>query len=541
MIRLIFICFLIPISAFSQKIDYKNFDKSVKYNNNGDIEKAIRYANKALESSPNWIQPKLLLASIYAKDMQIELAASYLLKVYDENDPDDINGINQVVRLYYSHGFYQKALFYAEKIISHEVGKYRFVNELDRCITNCKFAIEAMKRPIEFNPVNLNEDVNSSFAEFVNTVSVNGERLFFTRRMEYDDRKPQEDLFFFDFLDSSLIPLPFNTDFNEGAITISPDGFMCVYSACDRQNSIGGCDLFSRIFIEGIGWSEEHNLGSSVNSRYWETQASFSPDGKYLYFISNRDGGVGGDDIWRSQITEHGFMQAENLGSLINTRYNEMSPFLHPDNLTFYFASNGHIGMGDYDIYVSRRLSGDKQWRFPENIGYPINTHNVDNSLVVSNDGRTAYYTSNHSGSGKEDIFVFNLPESMQADKISELELEIITQKIGDEVVLNNVTFASNSSNLDSTSYVELDKLIMYLLKNPHLNIEIQGHTDNIGSNIDNLILSEERARSVYNYLVAKVENKLEYMGYGESRPLAPNNTIKGRNLNRRTSFVIIN
>ena len=538
--RLIFIYFLIPFSVFSQKLDYKNFDRAVKFNNSGNIEKAIKYANKALESSSVWTQPKLLLASIYAKEMQIDLAASYLLEVYNENDPNDINGINQVVRLYYSYGFYQKALFYAEKIISHNSDKYRLNNELERCINNCKFAIEAIKNPVNFSPINLNEGINSFLAEFVNTISIDGKRLFFTRRIEYEDRKPQEDLFFFNFFDSSLTSLPFNTDFNEGAITVSPDGSMCVYSACDRQSSIGGCDLFSRTFIEGSGWTEERNLGNSVNSRSWETQASFSPDGKYLYFISNREGGYGGDDIWRSEITQHGFMQAENLGPLINTRFNEMSPFLHADNLTFYFASNGHVGMGNYDIYISRRISSDKEWGLPENIGYPINTYDDENSLVVSNDGRTAFYTSNNSGFGKEDIFVFNLPDRMQADQISALELKIITQKIGDEVILNNVLFASNSYDLDSTSHVELDKLILYLIKHPHVKIEIQGHTDNVGNNLDNITLSEARARSVYNYLAARVENKLTYKGYGELKPVASNSTIEGRNLNRRTSFIII-
>ena len=164
-----------------------------------------------------------------------------------------------------------------------------------------------------------------------------------------------------------------------------------------------------------------------------------------------------------------------------------MSPFLHPDNLTFYFGSNGHVGMGDDDIYVSRRRSNLESWGTPKNIGYPINTHNTENSLVVANDGITAYYTSDNSGFGLEDIFVFDLPLSMQADEISELELEIITQKIGEEIVLKNVTFASNSSEIDISSYEELDKLISYLIKTPDLHIEIQGHTDDIGADIDNV------------------------------------------------------
>ena len=175
----------------------------------------------------------------------------------------------------------------------------------------------------------------------------------------------------------------------------------------------------------------------------------------------------------------------------------------------------------------------------PVNIGYPINTHNIENSLVVDNDGKTAYYTSDKSGFGLEDIFVFDLPENMQADEISELELEIITQKIGEEVVLKNVIFAFNSYALEKSSFVELDRLIVYLKKNPNLEIQIQGHTDNIGDEFANQLLSENRAEVVFNYLVSRVGNSLSYKGFGEDRPIASNETPKGRMTNRRTSFII--
>ena len=305
------------------------------------------------------------------------------------------------------------------------------------------------------------------------------------------------------------------------------------FTACDRDDRVGRCDLY--LLQDG----RTYNAGKVINSEEWDSQGCFSPDGKYLYFVSSRRGGYGGKDIWRSEITKNGFLEPENLGLPINTKYDEMSPFLHPDNLTFYFGSNGHIGMGDDDIYVSRRKNTLEEWESPKNIGYPINTHNTENSLVVANNGKTAYYTSNQSGFGLEDIFVFDLPESMQADQISELELEIITQKIGEEVVLKNVIFTSNSSEIDESSYVELDKLIAYLSKNPNLQIEIQGHTDDIGSDLDNLILSDKRAKAVYDYLIIKVENKLSYTGYGELKPLVSNESENGRGLNRRTSFVI--
>ena len=532
---LVLILCLLPSISFAQTKDYKTYDKAVKYNNEGNIEKAIKYANKALEKNAEWSKPNLLLASIYANNNQIELAADYLLKVYDETNLEDVKGVEQVAKLYYSNGFYNEALFYCEKIIAQDTNKYRFTTNIDRYIENCQFAIKVIKIPIDFNTTNLGEPVNSPMTEYINAITVDGKKLLFTRRIESNQKRDQEDLFVFDIMNNSVIPLPFNTSKNEGAITVSADGTMYVYSACDRLNSIGGCDLYIRQYSEENGWSKEYNLGENVNSNKWESQACFSPDGGYLYFISNRPGGFGKEDIWRSKITKEGFMPAENLGSSINTNQIEMSPFLHPDNLTLYFASDGHIGMGDDDLFVCRRVNAQHDWDIPENMGYPINTHNSENSLIVASNGKTAYYTSDFSGFGKEDIFQFDLPEHLQAEPLEELELEIITQQVGEEVILKNVSFESNSYALEETSFVELDKLIAYLKKNPNLQIEIQGHTDDVGNEIENQRLSEQRANVVFEYLNPKVNNRLRHKGFGESQPLGDN-----RKINRRTSFVII-
>ena len=138
-----------------------------------------------------------------------------------------------------------------------------------------------------------------------------------------------------------------------------------------------------------------------------------------------------------------------------------------------------------------------------------------------------------------EDIFQFNLPRNLQANPLDELELDIITQKLGEEVVLRNVSFSSNSYSLEKGSFVELDRLINYLNKNPDVQIEIQGHTDNLGNYIDNQILSKKRAETVFEYLRIRVGNNLSYKGFGESVPLESNATEKGRKKNRRTSFVV--
>ena len=532
----IVILFLFPVTSIAQKKDYKTYDRAVKYNNEGNIEKAIKYANIALDKSSNWSKPNLLLASIYANNNQIELAADYLLKVYDENTLNDVKGIEQVAKLFYNNGFYEKALYYAEKTISNNIEESNFSSEIERYIENCQFAVKAIKTPIYFNSKNIGEIVNTNMTEYVNAITIDATKILFTRRIESKKIRDQEDLFVYDILENTVSPLPFNTFQNEGAITVSANGTMYVYTACDRLNSIGGCDLYIRQYSEKNGWSKEYNLGANINTNKWESQACFSPDEKYLYFISNRPGGFGKEDIWRSEITKKGFMPAENLGSSINTNQVEMSPFLHADNLTLYFASDGHIGMGNDDLFVSRRANAQQDWVTPKNLGYPINTHNSENSLIVSSDGKTAYYTSDVSGFGKEDIFQFELPKNLQAESLVDLELDIITNIPGEEVILKNVSFESNSYNIEESSFTELKKLITYLQKNPNLMIEIQGHTDNVGNETDNQILSQQRAKAVFEYISSKVVNKLTYKGFGESQLLG-----EDKEKNRRTSFVIIN
>ena len=536
--KLIVFLLLVSNISFAQKKDYKNLDRALKYNSNGKLEKSIKYANKALKNTPDWNEPILLLASIYVKKKQIKHAANYLLKVYNEDNPNDKKGIEQIAKLYYSYGFYNEALYYFIKTIALDTVNSISKNNLHRYLKNCEFAIKAVKNPVDFNPVNLGSNINSENEEYLPAISVDGNILVYSRRFMKNNIL-QEDFFISKKNSDNLWAKSIyygdnlNTNGNEGAFSFSAIHDMAVFTSCDRYDGLGRCDLY--LLVDGT----TYNAGKNINSKEWDSQGCFSPDGKYLYFVSNRKGGYGGKDIWRSEITNNGFLEPQNLGGLINTKYDEMSPFLHPDNLTLYFGSNGHIGMGDDDIYLSRRKNSLDEWGPPQNLGYPINTHNTENSLIVDNDGITAYYTSNESGFGLEDIFSFYLPKSMQADKISTLELDIITNKIGDEVVLNNVTFPSNSSKIDSSSYAELNKLIAYLTKNPDIEIEIQGHTDNVGSYNDNLVLSEKRARAVYDYLITKVLNKLSYVGYGELRQLVPNDSDSLRSLNRRTSFVI--
>ena len=527
------ILFLFPATSFAQKKDYKNYDKAVAYFHQGKVEKSKKLTEKILSKNADWTKPNLLMASIYADLGAIEESARYMLYVYDENTPADVMGVEQIAKLYYHNGYYENALYYfkaAQTLNTDLLGRKTAL-----FIENCVFAMDAIRQPVEFNPENLGGNINSELEEYLPALSLDGNTIVFTKRMPEKSYSLQEDFYISTLNEEGIwkevIPYPgaINTLGNEGAFSFSADKKIVVYTACNRDDGQGRCDLYLMLN------NTTYNAGKIINTKHWESQGCFSPDGKYLYFVSNRPGGFGGKDIWRSEITQKGFLPAINLGDTINTQYDEMSPFVHPDNLTFYFSSDGQTGFGDYDLFVSRRSNTTQEWGLPKNMGYPINTHNTENSLIVAANGKTAYYASDVSGFGKEDIFQFELPENLQAEPLADLEMDIITNKAGEEVILKNVTFESNSYALEESSFAELNKLITYLQKNPNLLIEIQGHTDNVGNEIDNQILSQQRAKVVFEYISSKVKNKLTYKGYGESQVLG-----EDKEKNRRTSFVII-
>ena len=404
-----------------------------------------------------------------------------------------------------------------------------------------------MQNPVPFQPQNMGPSVNSKWEEYLPSISANGQFFVFTRRGPHQEKIVSEDFYASTFSQDGKWSLAqslgtaLNTFGNEGAQSLSSDGTILFFTACDREDGYGRCDIYVSFLVRGE-WSLAQNIGPSVNSPHWESQPSISPDGKELYFVSNRPGGKGKMDLWKSSLTEEGsFGQPINLGKEINTQEDEMSPFIHMDNQTLYFASKGHTGMGDFDLFLSRRQGPSSNWQTSQNLGYPINTHEVENSLIVATDGKTAYFASDHSGFGQEDIFFFELPTEVRPIQVEGIELDIISQRSGDEIVLQNVQFAHNSFELDSSSYEELDKLIAYLQKHPSVHILIEGHTDDVGSAQANQLLSENRAEAVYHYLQAASINvlRLSYKGYGESKPLVSNDSESDRAQNRRTSFRI--
>jgi outer membrane protein OmpA-like peptidoglycan-associated protein len=202
------------------------------------------------------------------------------------------------------------------------------------------------------------------------------------------------------------------------------------FTACDRQSGVGSCDIYFSSNTDGK-WSDPVNLRAPINTSGWESQPSISSDGRTLFFSSSRPGGYGGKDLWIARMNENNFWSKPlNLGEAINTDGDEMSPFIHFDGKTLYFASDGRVGMGGFDLYRTT-LKEDSTWEEPQNLGYPINTYNDEMGLIISSDGRKAYFSSVRDKQNGKDIFFFDLYESARPTPVSYIKGRVYDSETG--------------------------------------------------------------------------------------------------------------
>lgn len=285
-----------------------------------------------------------------------------------------------------------------------------------------QFAIDMKKNgkdvSAQFSPKNMGESINTKDLEYFPSLTIEGDRLVFTRRLSGMDENFYESKKENNSWQKATELSGVNTDQNEGAQCISQDGEWLVFTGCNRAGGYGSCDIYISYKMPDGKWSTAENMGRNINTEFWESAPSLSPDKKDLYFASRRGDGFGAADIWVSHRTPKGtWTPAENLGPAINSFGEESSPFIHPDNQTLYFTSDGLQGYGGSDLFFVRR-NAKGEWGIPENLGYPINTTENEGSLVVSADGQTAYYASDRSDSyGGLDIYSFSMPKSIQPIK----------------------------------------------------------------------------------------------------------------------------
>ena len=594
-------------------------------------DKAIEQLNQAISLDNKFLAAYQQLGDVYRKKSDYAHAKDSYLKLLQINPeflPLTYFGLAESEL---NIGDYENALIHFKKYASYLTLSEASKKVAAKFIADCEFSLLAIKNPVVFKPVNLGPEINTKEQEYLPVITADEEVLIFTRQRNRNEDFYKSTKLNGSWQTSSYLSKEINTEmYNEGAQCISPDGAYLFFTGCNRPDGMGRCDIYISK-REGKEWSKPFNIGAPINTPGWESQPSLTADGRTLYFVSTRKGGLGGYDIWRSDLGSNGAWSIPiNLGPNINTVNDEQSPFIHPDNQTLYFSSNGWPGLGNKDLFFSRKntaanvgASPATEWLKPQNLGFPINTFEEESGLTISNDGKTAFFASNNkTGFGNLDIYSFELPEKLRPnqvtyvkgvvfdktskdlldakiqiidlstgkpvfDDVSDYEtgefmatmplgksfgmnvskegylfysenfqldsknlinkpfnLKIPLQKIeiGGMVVLNNIFFESNKFELLPESKVELQQLITFLNVNPKITIEIDGHTDDIGNGQSNKILSENRSKTVYKYLIINkiTADRISYKGSGESKPIADNTTEAGRKINRRTEFKIL-
>jgi len=308
--------------------------------------------------------------------------------------------------------------------------KHHLWDEIDKNIKMAEYAQTAIDNPVQIISTNLGGNLNSFYADYSPVVRIDESAVYFTSRRL---RKDSSNANIFDPIDGKLYEdiyvsfneeegwsepnlLNINTIGHEATINLSIDGqTLFIY-----KDENGNGELFySELEDDSAGietWSEPKKFGSDINSDAYETHVAISPDQKTLYYVSDREGGKGGKDIYFcNRLPTGNWALSQNLGDIINTKYDEDGVFMHPDGKTLYFSSNGHKSMGGYDIMFS--VLTDSGWTNPKNIGYPINSVDDDVFFVTTPDGKRAYYSSfKEEGYGEKDIYMLQLLDAEESN-----------------------------------------------------------------------------------------------------------------------------
>lgn len=644
---LLSLALILCYASFAQKRQFKEAEVHFQYE---EYNLAIPLYEAYLQAEPdgkNALDAHYKLGVCHLNTSLRGKALPYLEYVYSKNPQFDKNLTYYLAQGYHIQHQWDKAeQFY--KMVTKESTWFK---EVPKHLEECNFGRNYIKNPKRITIENLGDVVNSAHAEYVPAISDDENMLIFTARRpnttgggkDPDDQEYFEDIYYCEKKDEKWsepksMPRPINSNSHDACIALSPDGkTLFVYKTGGGKEKLGDIYYSEK---KSEGWTDPKDLGNRVNSKYREPSISITHDGKTIYFSSDRTGGLGGLDIYKSTKNEKGeWGEPVNLGPTINTPYDEDSPFIHNES-TLYFSSQGHTSMGGYDIFVTKLENS--QWSKPENLGYPINTADDDIYYVVSKNEERGYLSSARAGGfGEKDLYVVYLkdpntpvvttttttlttkPEEPQKPKYKTIVKGTITdaktqEKLVADIVMislkENITeqeliskepvgkyetdklptgksylinvnkegylFHSESFNVPTQpekdqeiivdiallklskgekinltvfydfdkdflrleSKPELERLVAFLQKYPKVKVEIAGHTDAIGTDQKNLGLSDRRSQSVVRYLVERGidPKRLVAKGYGESKPVATNETDEGRQLNRRTECVVL-
>jgi outer membrane protein OmpA-like peptidoglycan-associated protein/tetratricopeptide (TPR) repeat protein len=433
----------------------------------------------------------------------------------------------------------------------------------DMQITSCSNAVAAINNPVHYSIGNLGQ-INETHQEVYNMVISQDQQT-----MAYMGRNPLYRGVYVSRKENGLWTRPqginpsIASEGNMEVVGLSSDGNTMLLVVSDQFSS----NIYKATYENGR-WNPAQSLGKPINSRYFESHATFSPDSRSIYFTSNRDKSLGAMDIWRSDLQEDGsWGDPVNLGEKINTPLNEETPMISPDGKRIYFSSQAHDAIGGFDVFYSD-LQDDGSWDDAVNLGYPLNT--TDDDFTISPTGmkeeRTAFIFAN----GEPDqhpVFKFEIidPTATPVPVPFEEPVEEVAEVTGEEAaeeaepepgpgltkpperyLIRPVFFAFDSYALSDSARTKLEEIALLMERFPSLKLEITGHTDAIGTFEYNQRLSENRAEAVAGYLESKgiSKERLKEIGKSESENIARNtfenrDAPDGRKLNRRAEFKV--
>ncbi len=414
-----------------------------------------------------------MLASSYTFTSQYEKALAPFDKLLSLNPTYSQTAWYESGFAYSELGQFDKAIERYEKFLKGATHP----EENERYVHRARYKLHYARQQKELNhiagkmkqPVKLPAGINTKEPEYLPMLDPTGRKLYFTSDRKggisnelADDADFDEDLFFIEKIDGvwgtpQLMPEPINTTNNDGAASFSADGQVMVYGACGREDGMGSCDLYIS-YLEGKQWSGPVNMGNVVNSDGWDVHSTISYDGNKIIFSSSRSGGYGSSDLYMTEKNMFGDWGIPcNLGSMVNTPFEEVSPFISQDGRTLYFASYGHPGYGGFDIFKSVFENG--KWSLPVNLGKPLNTKGDDKYFTIGGSGELGYFASDRDGN--LDLYEMEIPEEMRPQPtvvVSGIVTNAKSNPVGAYVMVEDLNtgelIAVNKSNSATGKYL---------------------------------------------------------------------------------------
>jgi outer membrane protein OmpA-like peptidoglycan-associated protein len=448
-----------PCQVIKNKKAVKAYQEGI--NKKNKKEERLDYLKKAIELEPDYVDANFAYAMERIKTLSIENAAyktmePYFLKVIEKCPKYHSDPYFYVGWSYYEQEKWDDCVKYLNLFLNFKSDNDKkfnknyedFLEKAKKMKYWAKFYNEIYKNPVPFDPFPL-KGICTSVDEYLPSISPDNQTMYFTRKQPHIKRmgeltqSDREDEFFSystrnpntgEFDKGRPMPPPFNTNSNEGGPTISVDNRHLYFTICkDEGGEQANCDIYYSDFKNGE-WTKPEKVPGLNDAIFWDSQPTLASDGKTLYFCSDRKGGYGGVDIYKSvkNTTTGQWDKPVNAGKRINTNGDEFAPFLHSDFNTLYFSSDGHPSIGGQDIFLTK-MGDDGHWIEPKNIGVPINTSVDDIGFYVSFDGKNAYFASNqpsrakNRSEGRHDIYSFELYQEARPD-----EVVIIKGKVDD-------------------------------------------------------------------------------------------------------------